>query len=77
MIRDSLANLTPREKEILMMVLEDASSAHIAAALQISLRTVDTHRKNIVRKTGARTMVNLVKWAIRNGLLKGYYYSEQ
>ena len=57
-----------------MLVLDDIPSAKIAEMLRISLRTVDTHRKNIIRKTNSRTMVSLVKWAIRNGYVKDYSY---
>lgn len=76
MVNNTTVRLSKREQEILALVLDDVSSAKIAEMLSISLRTVDTHRKNIIRKTKSKTMVSLVKWAIRNGYMEGYYYRE-
>lgn len=70
-------HLSARETEILLLVLDDLSSAQIAARLNISIRTVETHRKNIHHKTGAKSLIALVKWAIRKNLVKGFYYTEE
>lgn len=53
--------LTPRENQIMNLILEENSNASIASKLNISERTVETHRKSIYSKTGAKTVVGLVK----------------
>jgi DNA-binding NarL/FixJ family response regulator len=63
-----LKQLTPREQEVLQLVAEGLSSKEIAAELHISVRTVDTHRENIMSKLDIRSVAGLVKWAIRHGL---------
>jgi DNA-binding NarL/FixJ family response regulator len=55
------ASLSRREKEVLILVLEGRKSREIARLLFISLNTVHTHRRNILKKTGARSAVDLVK----------------
>ncbi|MCU0449724.1 MAG: LuxR C-terminal-related transcriptional regulator [Bernardetiaceae bacterium] len=62
--------LTRRELEILHMIVEEHSSPEIAERLFISLNTVETHRRNLFRKTGARSVVGLVSFAFRHGLAK-------
>ncbi len=62
--------LTPREKEILILVCNELSSAEIAEKLFISIGTVDTHRKNILQKLGIVNTVGLVKFALKHGLIK-------
>ncbi|TND08813.1 MAG: two component transcriptional regulator, LuxR family [Bacteroidetes bacterium] len=62
--------LSEREKEILVLVCKEYSSAEIAKKLFISVGTVDTHRKNILLKLGVTNTVGLVKYAIRHGLLE-------
>lgn len=66
----TLSDLTAREQEILKLICEEFSSAEIADKLFISKRTVDTHRKNIAEKTGCKTLVSLIKFAIRNELVE-------
>lgn len=61
--------LTSREVEILKLIAREHSSKQIAEILFISERTVETHRKNILRKTGATTLVGLVKYAYANNLV--------
>ncbi len=61
--------LTAREKEILICVCNELSSAEIAKKLFISVGTVDTHRKNILQKLGIANTVGLVKYALKHGLL--------
>lgn len=68
--------LTKRETEILGLVLREMTSEEIARTLNLSIRTVDTHRKNILRKTKSGTLVGLVKFGIKAGLLEGFYYVE-
>lgn len=65
---ESIKNLSPRETEIVRLILQEYNSREIADALFISKQTVDTHRANIMEKTGSQTLVGLIKFAIRNGL---------
>jgi DNA-binding NarL/FixJ family response regulator len=60
--------LTPRETEILKLVAESYTNKQIARALVISEKTVDRHRANILEKLGLHDRVDLVRYAIRNGL---------
>lgn len=61
--------LTPREIEILKLVTREMSSKQIAEILFISERTVETHRKNILKKTGVTNLAGLVKYAYMNNLI--------
>jgi two-component system, NarL family, nitrate/nitrite response regulator NarL len=65
---EALAVLSAREKEILALIVKENTSEEIAEQLHISKKTVDNHRKNILSKTGCRSTVGLVKYAIRNGI---------
>lgn len=60
--------LSPRELEIFHLIIENYSSQEIADKLHISKDTVSTHRKNIVRKIGCTTPVEMLKIAIKTGL---------
>ena len=62
-------NLTERELEILSLIVQEYTSKEIAEKLFISKQTVDTHRLNIMHKTGAKTLVGLIKYAMRFGVL--------
>ncbi|MBC7862296.1 MAG: response regulator transcription factor, partial [Bacteroidia bacterium] len=62
--------LSDREKEILILVCREYSSAQIAEKLFISTGTVDTHRKNILLKLGVTNTVGLVKYALKHRLLE-------
>lgn len=64
------SSLTPRELEILRLIVRGQTTAEISRQLFLSERTVETHRKNIARKTGARTVIGLVNWARGQGLLE-------
>lgn len=68
-IADDLGKLTEREIEILKLVLQEKSSHEIADLLYISKQTVDTHRKNLLHKSGETNIIGLVKFGLRNGLL--------
>jgi DNA-binding CsgD family transcriptional regulator len=59
--------LTRREKEILKMIVEGVSSKAIAQKLHISIHTVNSHRKNILAKTGCSTPLELITKTIREG----------
>jgi DNA-binding NarL/FixJ family response regulator len=62
--------LTPRELEILKLVTEEKTTAEIAEKLFISVHTVDTHRKNILKKTKCKTIIGLIKFAFENNLIR-------
>lgn len=58
-----LERLTPREREVLALVVTGMTNKRIAAELQVSRRTVETHRANIMRKTGAGSLPELIRTA--------------
>jgi two-component system, NarL family, response regulator NreC len=60
--------LSGREREVLQMLAEGKSSRNIAERLHVSVTTVDTHRKHIMDKLGFRSIAELTKYAIREGL---------
>jgi DNA-binding NarL/FixJ family response regulator len=62
--------LTPRETEIVKLIAESYSTKQIARALVISEKTVDRHRTNILEKLGMHDRVELVRYAIRRGLVE-------
>ena len=62
------ASLTSRETEILRMYTEGLSNMEIAERLNISIRTVETHKNNIMQKYNFKNTVEMVKFAIRNKL---------
>jgi DNA-binding NarL/FixJ family response regulator len=62
--------LTPREVEILKLIAEAWTSDRIALELDISKRTVDRHRENLLAKLGMRDRVELTRYAIRRGLVE-------
>jgi DNA-binding NarL/FixJ family response regulator len=64
------ANLSKREKEILMKICEGLSNQEIADALFISKRTVDKHRANLLGKTNSKNTASLILFAIRNKLIE-------
>ncbi|TCZ73348.1 response regulator [Flaviaesturariibacter aridisoli] len=63
------SRLTPREVEIIRLIVQGLSTPEISKTLFISEFTVETHRKNIGRKTGARTPLTLIKYAQQNGMV--------
>jgi len=62
--------LTRRELEVLKLIAEEYSNSEIAAELFISIRTVDTHRRNLLAKLNAKNTAGLVKYAIKHGLVE-------
>ena len=68
--RDSYSSLTEREREILKLVAEGHTNNQIAERLVISPKTVDTHRTHIMDKLNLHSRAELVKYAMRRGLLE-------
>ncbi|WP_435354005.1 response regulator [Emticicia sp. SJ17W-69] len=62
-------HLTEREIEIVKLIAQEFSNGEIAKKLCISERTVETHRKNIYRKTNTKTIVGLIKYAVEHRLI--------
>jgi two-component system response regulator NreC len=68
--RDSYAKLTAREKEVLKLIGEGYTSREIAEMLFLSIHTVERHRTNIMDKLGMHNKGQLIRFAIRKGLVK-------
>lgn len=68
--KSTLDGLTEREQEVLSLLAEGANNEEIAAALVISPKTVERHRENIMRKLNLHSRVELVRYAIRKGIIK-------
>lgn len=66
---DALSSLSPREREILRLIADGTSIRDIAARLCISPKTVESHKYNILTKLRAGSVTDLVKVALRNGLI--------
>jgi DNA-binding NarL/FixJ family response regulator len=60
--------ITRREREIIQLLAEGHSNKAVAAKLGISVKTAETHRATIMRKLGASSVVEIVRYAIRNGI---------
>ena len=67
---EELELLTPRELEVLKLIAEGHSSKEIATMLVLSIKTVESHRANILTKLGMRDRVDLTRYAIRRGLVE-------
>lgn len=68
--REERAGLSKREIEVLSLIAEGFTNAEIAEKLFTSKRTIETHRQNILEKTGAKNTANLIKFAIVNKIIK-------
>src|SRR6266516_501095 len=66
---DLYETLTTREREVLHLAAEGCSSTDIAARLSISPRTAETHRTNLMRKLGLQTQTDLIRYALRRGII--------
>jgi DNA-binding NarL/FixJ family response regulator len=60
--------LSPRELEVLQLLAEGQSSREIASSLHISVKTVETHRRQLMEKLKLKTVAELTKYAIREGI---------
>lgn len=61
--------LTPRERETVQLIAEGKSSKEIASILGISTKTAETHRTNLMRKLDVHSVSEIVRYAIRNGII--------
>ncbi|MEM6261182.1 MAG: response regulator transcription factor [Bacteroidota bacterium] len=68
---EDLVYLTERETEILRHIAQEMSNEEVANVLGISRRTVETHRKNMMRKIGVRNSVGLARYAFSHGIVDG------
>lgn len=66
---DLYETLTTREREVLHLAIEGCSSADIASKLYISPRTAETHRASFMRKLGIRNQTELIKYALKKGII--------
>lgn len=66
---DLYETLTAREREIFYLAAQGLTSAEIAEHLMIGVRTVDTHRANMMRKLGLHTPLDLIRYAVRRGIV--------
>ncbi|MFQ3661951.1 MAG: response regulator transcription factor [Chloroflexaceae bacterium] len=66
---DLYETLTAREREILYLAAQGLTSAEIAEHLMIGVRTVDTHRASMMRKLGLHTPLDLIRYAVRRGIV--------
>jgi DNA-binding NarL/FixJ family response regulator len=62
--------LTPREREIVQLVAEGKSSKEAASMLGLSVKTIEAHRSNIMKKLRVRSISDLVRYAVRNKLVE-------
>ena len=62
--------LTTREIEVMRLVIQDLSNNEIAQIISISSTTVETHRRNLMRKLGVNSALGLMRWAIKHGFDK-------
>lgn len=67
---DARPTLTTREREVLQLVAEGQSTKAIAASLGITIKTVESHRANVMRKLHLRSAAEAVRYAVRNGLVQ-------
>ncbi|WP_435353909.1 response regulator transcription factor [Emticicia sp. SJ17W-69] len=71
--KDNIAehiSLTPREIEVMQLVIQDLSNNEIAEKIFISPTTVETHRRNLMKKLGVSSALGLMRWAMKHGFDK-------
>lgn len=67
--RSSMESLTPRQREILQMIAEGKSTKQIAFVLEVSVKTVETHRASLMERLAIHDVAGLVLYAVRNRLV--------
>jgi DNA-binding NarL/FixJ family response regulator len=68
--RDQLATLSPRQREVLRLIAEGRTTKQIAQVLEISVKTVETHRAQLMERLGIHDVAGLVRYAIIVGLIE-------
>lgn len=68
--RGAALELTPRQREVLTLIAEGYSTKDIALTLSISVKTVETHRAQLMERVGIHDVAGLVRYAIRTGIVK-------
>jgi DNA-binding NarL/FixJ family response regulator len=66
----NIPTLTPREREVVQLLAEGKSTKEVAAILDLSTKTAETHRSNIMRKLGIHSVSELVMYAVRNNIVQ-------
>ena len=66
--RAKLATLTPREQQVMLLVVAGKVNKEIASELNLSHRTIEIHRGRVMEKTGARSLTHLIELAVASGL---------
>jgi DNA-binding NarL/FixJ family response regulator len=64
--------LTPREREVIQLLAEGKTSKEVAVALNLSVKTAETHRTNLMRKLDLHSVADLTLYAVRNGIVQIY-----
>jgi DNA-binding NarL/FixJ family response regulator len=64
------SRLTPRQREILQLLAEGKSSKEVAVTLDMSVKTAETHRANIMRRLNCHSVTDLVRYAVRNEIIQ-------
>lgn len=62
------AELTPREREVLQLIAEGMTTKQVAAYLHLNVKTIETHRRQVMEKIGADSVASLVRFALREGI---------
>jgi len=64
----ALDQLTPREREVLQLLAEGHAAQHIASRLNVSVKTMGTHREHLMQKLDTHSLAGVTKFAIREGV---------
>ena len=64
-----LTLLTDRERQVLQLIAEGRSNKEVAVVLDVGVSTIDSHRKHILEKLGLHNTADLVRFAVRHGLV--------
>ena len=62
--------LTAREREVIQLLAEGKTSKEVAVTLNLSVKTAETHRTNLMRKLGLHSVADLTRYAVRNGIVQ-------
>jgi DNA-binding NarL/FixJ family response regulator len=64
------SRLTPRQREVVQLLAEGKSSKEVAVALNLSVKTAETHRANIMRRLDFHSICEIVRFAVRNNIIE-------